>query len=299
MNGISNAINGINGHSRAVSDSTSFGDLSSSKSSEPDIGMQLEIPFEVPTPIQPAAPAARNPPHAERDPQSARASSLIGDMLLRGYSLLADSCPNSTCYGIPLVGQPRTRRPGGRDAGLEDTRKQCVICNRVYDKFGNLVQGGSTARPEDRPAAVNGVQDGQRSTAPAAENSTPDSPRTLARRALYADGEQANVALRTANKAVDQPDASKPLPESNVAIPQRAAKLSRADTSKSHQVVSESVDTLVMALERLNSELRRMMEHPDIGRTIKDKGMKRCLTRMRDTMEALALAEEVRAKMEQ
>ncbi|KAJ9123388.1 hypothetical protein QFC22_001587 [Naganishia vaughanmartiniae] len=254
--------------------------------------MRLDIPFDVPTPIQPAAPAARNPPHAERDAQSARASSLIGDMLLRGYSLLADSCPNSTCYGIPLVGQPRTRRPGGRETGLEDTRKQCVICNRVYDKNGNLVQGGSTARTDAPPAAVNGVQDRQRAAVPATESSALDSPRTLARRALYADGEQANVALRTANKAIDQPEASKALPESKT-------KLRASDASKSHQVVSESVDTLVTALERLNAELRRMMEHPDIGRTIKDKGMKRCLTRMRDTMEALATAEEVRAKMEQ
>lgn len=64
-------------------------------------------------------------------------------------------------------------------------------------------------------------------------------------------------------------------------------------------MVSDSVDTLVTTLERLNSELRRMMEQPDIAGTIKDKGMKRCLTRMRDTMEALAIAEEVRAKIEQ
>lgn len=225
VNGISNGVNEINGHSRTVSDSTSFGDLSSSKSSEPDIDMQLDIPFAVPTPIQPADPAARPSPHAERDAQSARASSLIGDMLLRGYSLLADSCPNSTCYGIPLVGQPRTRRPGGRDAGLEDTKKQCVICNRVYDKNGNLVQGGSTARSEDRPAALAGIQNGQRTARAVTDNSTQDSPRTVARRALYEDGEQANVALRTANTAVDQPDAGKTLPESNVAMPQKIAKL--------------------------------------------------------------------------
>jgi len=39
--------------------------------------------------------------------------------------MLADECPRSTCYGIPLVRPPKT----GRD---KDPRKECVVCGTVY-----------------------------------------------------------------------------------------------------------------------------------------------------------------------
>ncbi|KAJ9097543.1 hypothetical protein QFC19_006717 [Naganishia cerealis] len=82
VNAAHNGVNGANGHSRSVSDSTSFGDLSSSKS-EPEMDMSFEIPAHIAT----VTPAVENPSFTERDAQSARASSLIGDMLLRGFSL--------------------------------------------------------------------------------------------------------------------------------------------------------------------------------------------------------------------
>ncbi|KAH9943043.1 uncharacterized protein BXZ73DRAFT_87478 [Epithele typhae] len=65
--------------------------------------------------------------------QSDLASAEIGKRMLKGWAMLADECPNSDCYGIPLV------RPPKSGASL-DPRKECVICAAVYvdekDAFG-------------------------------------------------------------------------------------------------------------------------------------------------------------------
>lgn len=47
----------------------------------------------------------------------------------------------------------------------------------------------------------------------------------------------------------------------------------------------------------LNTELRNMLKQADAKGTIKDKRMKRCLSRIRETMEVLAVAEDLRAKL--
>ena len=43
-----------------------------------------------------------------RRQQSDLASAEIGRRLLRGWTMLADECPNSGCFGIPLVRPPKT-----------------------------------------------------------------------------------------------------------------------------------------------------------------------------------------------
>ena len=45
-----------------------------------------------------------------RRQQSDRASTEIGNRLLKGWAMLADECPNIECYGVPLVRPPK---PGG------------------------------------------------------------------------------------------------------------------------------------------------------------------------------------------
>ena len=45
-----------------------------------------------------------------RRQQSDRASTEIGNRLLKGWAMLADECPNGECYGVPLVRPPK---PGG------------------------------------------------------------------------------------------------------------------------------------------------------------------------------------------
>lgn len=61
--------------------------------------------------------------------------------------------------------------------------------------------------------------------------------------------------------------------------------------------MSETIDALVATLSMLNTELRNMLQQADIKGTIKDKRMKRCLSRIRDTMDALEVAEDLRAKL--
>ncbi|KDQ07471.1 hypothetical protein BOTBODRAFT_120035 [Botryobasidium botryosum FD-172 SS1] len=53
-----------------------------------------------------------------RRAQSDRASSEIGTRLLQGWAMLAEECPNESCYGVPLVRPPKT--------GGEDPTKVCL-----------------------------------------------------------------------------------------------------------------------------------------------------------------------------
>ncbi|EPS95377.1 hypothetical protein FOMPIDRAFT_1132570 [Fomitopsis schrenkii] len=96
-----------------------------------------------------------------RRQQSDTASAEIGRRMLKGWAMLADECPNPTCYGIPLVRPPK---PGGQ----KDPRKECVVCGAVYiyenDAPGahlvplqpspNTSAGLSTLLPQPPPAPV-------------------------------------------------------------------------------------------------------------------------------------------------
>ncbi len=44
----------------------------------------------------------------QRRAQLDHASAEIAKLLLRGYAMLAEECPNPTCYGVPLVRPPKT-----------------------------------------------------------------------------------------------------------------------------------------------------------------------------------------------
>jgi hypothetical protein len=63
-----------------------------------------------------------------RRQQSDFASAEIGNRLLKGWAMLADECPRSTCYGIPLVRPPKS----GRD---KDPPK---VCQSQGDSAGKL-----------------------------------------------------------------------------------------------------------------------------------------------------------------
>ncbi|KAJ8086519.1 hypothetical protein PM082_005342 [Marasmius tenuissimus] len=65
------------------------------------------------------------PESTRRREQSDRASTEIGNRLLKGWAMLAEECPNDECFGVPLVRPPK---PGGE----KDPRKECVICGGVY-----------------------------------------------------------------------------------------------------------------------------------------------------------------------
>ena len=59
-----------------------------------------------------------------RRQQSDQASTEIGKRLLKGWAMLADECPNTECYGIPLVRPPKA-------AGEKDPRKACILARHL------------------------------------------------------------------------------------------------------------------------------------------------------------------------
>ncbi|KAH9922023.1 uncharacterized protein BXZ73DRAFT_51465 [Epithele typhae] len=72
--------------------------------------------------------------------QSDLASAEIGKRMLKGWAMLADECPNSDCYGIPLVRPPKSGASLDPRKAIYLTRQECVICAAVYvdekDAFG-------------------------------------------------------------------------------------------------------------------------------------------------------------------
>ena len=78
--------------------SASDGDVISRTSTPPtDVSPPPSPPFVLPAPTEETL---------RRRAQSDRASQEIGSRMLRGWTMLADECINSTCYGIPLVRSP-------------------------------------------------------------------------------------------------------------------------------------------------------------------------------------------------
>ncbi|KIK98758.1 hypothetical protein PAXRUDRAFT_646635 [Paxillus rubicundulus Ve08.2h10] len=71
------------------------------------------------------APPVETEETIRRRQQSDQASTEIGKCLLKGWAMLGEECPNSRCYGVPLVRPPKS----GSD---KDPRKECVVCGTVY-----------------------------------------------------------------------------------------------------------------------------------------------------------------------
>lgn len=64
-----------------------------------------------------------------RRQQSDQASVEIGKRMLKGWAMLADECPNSECFGIPLVRPPK---PGGGKDPRKASSNTCeagLYCN--------------------------------------------------------------------------------------------------------------------------------------------------------------------------
>jgi len=67
--------------------------------------------------------------------------------------MLAEECPNSTCFGVPLVRPPKV-------GGGKDSRKECVICHGVYvsekgaSGYENLVALGQIINELPQTAAA-------------------------------------------------------------------------------------------------------------------------------------------------
>ncbi|KAF8812364.1 hypothetical protein BYT27DRAFT_7159669 [Phlegmacium glaucopus] len=100
---------------------------SSNPSSESYISRSSTPPTEISESL--SSPIFAPPPETvetrRRREQSDRASSEIGKKLLKGWAMLADECPNESCYGVPLVRPPKSSND-------KDPRKNCVICGNMY-----------------------------------------------------------------------------------------------------------------------------------------------------------------------
>lgn len=61
-----------------------------------------------------------------RRAQSDAASAEIGRRLLQGWIMLADECPRSTCYGIPLVRPPKSSK-----INISDTQVSLLLIKSI------------------------------------------------------------------------------------------------------------------------------------------------------------------------
>ncbi|WVF72627.1 hypothetical protein IAT40_007445 [Kwoniella sp. CBS 6097] len=126
---------------------------------------------------------ARNQSHAPQDAQASSsnaaddAANSISSLLLRGYSLLGENCPNPSCRGIPLVGYPR------KADGSKDGRRMCVCCEGRWVDESAIVEG-----------------EGMKVVQAEAEAEA-ESPRTKARRELYGLSSTGNSEKKETLKA--------------------------------------------------------------------------------------------------
>ncbi|WVO22929.1 uncharacterized protein IAS62_004273 [Cryptococcus decagattii] len=131
-------------------------------------------------PVAEPAPSSATPSQTIKTPESHAypketasepdPSESISNLLLKGYSLLGENCPNPSCRGIPLVGYPR------RVDGSKDGRKICVSCE------GRWVEESSVPADWVRDAPITPTTEAVPSNGSVQAG---ESPRSRKRRELY------------------------------------------------------------------------------------------------------------------
>ncbi|KAF8529067.1 hypothetical protein BU17DRAFT_73275 [Hysterangium stoloniferum] len=115
-------------HGAYPTSSGSTAELSCVSTAPTEISSSLSSPTFAPPPVTQHT--------LQRRAQSDMASAEIGKRMLRGWAMLAEECPNESCYGVPLVRPPLP----GKD---KDPKKECVVCGGIYiyeyDTFGQRV----------------------------------------------------------------------------------------------------------------------------------------------------------------
>ncbi|KAF8076302.1 hypothetical protein FPV67DRAFT_409706 [Lyophyllum atratum] len=107
----------VNTSDSAASSVTSESNVSRSSTPPTELSSALSSPV--------FAPPAETEESRRRRQQSDIASAEIGKRLLKGWAMLGDECPNTRCYGVPLVRPPMA-------GGEKSPRKDCVICGGAY-----------------------------------------------------------------------------------------------------------------------------------------------------------------------
>lgn len=165
------------------------------------------------------------------------AASQISALLLQGYSLLNENCPQASCAGVPLVGFPRKKD------GTKDGRRLCVSCGGRWvserDVSGmKLVpvpsaasQSVSSGQGQTNNQADAFAAEAEKSKARLSGGAAPESPRSRTIRELYEAGSMMNTRKEenTAQLSSVEPfdmekDDIENLETSAVAIPQQSQK---------------------------------------------------------------------------
>ncbi|KAK9895599.1 hypothetical protein P389DRAFT_66621 [Cystobasidium minutum MCA 4210] len=100
--------------------------------------------LNTPPPLPPTLQTLDPQVQAARRAQTDRASSLLAQKMLQGWTLLGEECSNETCHAVPLMRRPpvtRATKDGEEASGtlkLVDPRRHCVICQRDYVREGDV-----------------------------------------------------------------------------------------------------------------------------------------------------------------
>lgn len=79
-----------------------------------------------------------------RRAQTDRASALLAQKMLQGWTLLGEECSSESCHAVPLMRRPPVKLPkkDGEDNApvtkLVDPRRHCVLCQRDYVREGDI-----------------------------------------------------------------------------------------------------------------------------------------------------------------
>lgn len=246
------------------------------------------------------------PPSSQSRSQSDLASSRISTLLLRGYSLLGETCPRQGCVGVPLMGQPTTFARRNRGASTAAAgRKECVICGTVYGPDGQPVVA-PTAAPLNAGGPATLSTDSP--PAPVAEASVDERKAALYNLTTSTAGQGIGAKLLPGPSSSSSPKQTKKraIEEDNGGDHNEFGHRSNP-TALASSVPSASISRAEQALSELLDQMTSQMRNEylaDAGagagsltsaNRLTSLDLKALLERMKEVMEALEVARRVRA----
>ncbi|PPQ77289.1 hypothetical protein CVT25_010871 [Psilocybe cyanescens] len=185
-----------------------------------------------------------------RRAQSDQASSEIGKRLLKGWAMLGDECPNSTCYGVPLVRPPKS-------GGERDPRKECVVCGNVYVSKIDWA-GRETLVPQETKASVP-TDDSVRSQAGSSQARVPSSPTSSQEKHSFSSP----FGHQLEEKDPAQTQTQLPLPQ----VPHSSSgfELNPKETAVRTEIIyDETSQSLRASLHTLSNRLTSLTSYPTL-----------------------------------
>ncbi|KEI36288.1 uncharacterized protein L969DRAFT_91134 [Mixia osmundae IAM 14324] len=198
---------------------------------------------------------------ALRRAQSDRASEAIGQLLLKGWIMLGDACPDTSCYGVPLMARPKRAAQKEGETPARDPRSFCVVCEKNYLQASDMAayeafQAGSSEATKSAATATS--KDDQTSkkkrgfakpaeTRPLAIRPIEDRARKTQRVDV-----QPQMARDTLSQASGEPSLLAACEAIRAKIVQQAALLATYDDADRLKSSAETIFTLARALEQVH-----------------------------------------------